>query len=169
MKVIFCTLPVFSDWIGIIALIIGIAGFVLTLLTFWKVKTIQAVVEELQNRHLLQVRLPEILEELKRVSVELFDLNTWTTEAKTIYRFQNNISTVRVNCNSIKRYLGNNNKMDRRKYDEAGFSSLEPLSTLLEEQTTIFDESFCVRYRSLLSDLVAEIESFLKEKEAKIQ
>ena len=162
---VFCMVPVFSDWIGILGLGVGTAGLILTLFTFWKVKTIQAVVDELQNRHLLRVRVPEILNELKRISDDLFDLNTRTSKAfsrKTIDRIQKNISTVRVGCNNIKRYLGRSNK----KYNETGFSSLESLSALLEEP--VLEESFYVRYRNLLSSLVAEIESFQKEMEARI-
>jgi len=161
---IFCTLPVFSDWAGIAGLGVGIASLILTLLTFWKVRTIQAVVDELQNRNLLRTRLPEILNELNEISNNLYRLySDRRLSREKNAQIQRSVSTVRVHCDDIKRYLGKNTEQE---LNDAGFGALSQLSTLLESQ--VFDESFNERYRDLLLSLTVKMKSFLREMEVRI-
>ncbi|MGL6195537.1 MAG: hypothetical protein ACRC2T_12025 [Thermoguttaceae bacterium] len=58
---ILCT----NGFIPTVAAYVGIAGFIITIITLVKVRNVQSIIKEMNRKHLIVVLLPEYLGNLK--------------------------------------------------------------------------------------------------------
>jgi len=122
---IFCTLPVFSDWAGIAGLGVGIASLILTLFTFWKVKTIQGVVATMQRKHLFSVRVPKHVEELRLITFQVLAWKAKPPEEADFHLVAESFAKIKSICASIREYCESDAVFSQQ------FSSLRELENLV--------------------------------------
>lgn len=151
-------IPVVSDWVGIIGLIIGTFGLLITFRTFWKVRTVQSAIEEMKTKHLFQVRLPDHLKELS--TLRGFVLRSWRSN-KTVDVIQD-ISRVKSICENIQKHS-----------DQEHLKNLQPLFDftlrIQERERHLVSGGEVEDFYKKLTNLINEIQQFLQDQEMAIR
>ena len=163
---IFCTLPVFSDWAGIAGLGVGIASLILTLFTFWKVKTIQVVVATMQRKHLFAVRVPEHIKELKLIASRVLAWKLKPPKEADFHMVAESLAKTRNICASIKVYC-ESDAIFSRQLDP--LNELEDLvSSLSGRKGTKLRNKDWNDWYVKLRESTNKIDIFLKDQEARL-
>ena len=166
MGTIFCTLPVFSDWAGIAGLGVGIASLILTLFTFWKVKTIQAVVATMQRKHLFAVRVPVHVKELKRIAFQVLVWKAKPPKEEDFHLVAESLVKIKNICVSIQEYC----ESDVVFFQQ--FSSLKELENLAfrlsERKISKLRDKDWNDWFTKLYESTNKIDLFLKDQETRL-
>ena len=158
-------LPIFSDWTGIAGLLVGIAGLTLTLFTFWKVKTIQAVVVVMQRKHLFAVRVPEHIDELKLIVAQVL---TWRANPpkEDFHLIAESLAKIKNICASIKEYCESDVIFSQQ------FGSLKELNDLaslfLERKNIKLRRKDWNDWYTKLRESIDKVEIILRDQEVKL-
>ncbi|MCL2305045.1 MAG: hypothetical protein FWC43_06840 [Planctomycetaceae bacterium] len=165
-SLVFCVIPVFSDWVGILGLGIGTVGLVLTLFTFWKVKTIQAVVAMMQRKHLFAVRVPEHVKELKLIASRVLAWKLKPPKDADFHLVAESLAKTRNICVSIKEYC-ESDAVFSRQFDT--LNELEDLvSSLSGRKGTKLRNKDWNDWYVKLRESTNKIDIFLKDQEARL-